>query len=117
GTNGSVGTTTVTGTGKLSPGSSPGKFFTGNIALNSGSLFAIELNGVTPGSLHDQLVVTGTVNLGGATLQGSVGYVPAVGQEFTIIDNNGSSDDVTGTFNGIINGGTATLGAYNFTVN
>ncbi|MFL5328733.1 MAG: beta strand repeat-containing protein [Gemmataceae bacterium] len=116
GTNGSVGTTTVTGTGRIAPGNSPGKLTTGNIVFNSASVFAVELNGTTAGSSYDQLAVSGTVNLGGATLQGSLGFVPTPGQVFKIIDNDGTGDAVTGTFNGYIEGASVPVGPYNFTI-
>ncbi len=56
------------------------------------------------------LQVTGTVNLGGATLDGSVaaGFSPTIGQQFTIIDNDGA-DAVVGTFAGAAEGGFVSL--------
>ncbi|MFL5327468.1 MAG: M36 family metallopeptidase [Gemmataceae bacterium] len=116
GGSGSVGTTTVTGTGKVAPGNSPGQLTTGNIAFNSGSVFSVELNGPNVGSDYDQLVVNGTVNLGGATLSPSLGYSPASNQVFKIIDNDGTGDAVTGTFNGYIEGATVVIGGVNFTI-
>ncbi|MFL5330019.1 MAG: beta strand repeat-containing protein [Gemmataceae bacterium] len=116
GGSGSVGTTTVTGTGKIAPGNSPGKLATVNIAFNSGSVINIELNGPNVGNDYDQLVVNGTVDLGGATLSPSLGYTPSVGQVFKIIDNDGTGDAATGTFNGYIEGATVTISGVNFTI-
>jgi hypothetical protein len=110
---GSVGTTTVSATGTLSPGTSPGILSVGNMVLNSGSVFVAELNGSTAGSGYDQVNVTGTVNLGGATFSGSLGYVPVLNSVLTIVNNDGS-DSITGTFNGISEGDTVTIGAYKF---
>ena len=49
--------------------------------------------------------MTGTVNLGGAALEGDVlsGFVPSVGNSFTIVDNDGT-DAVAGTFAGLAEG-------------
>ncbi|MFL5329709.1 MAG: reprolysin-like metallopeptidase [Gemmataceae bacterium] len=107
GGSGSVGTTSVTSTGKVAPGSGPGKLATGNIAFNSGSLLTVELNGANPGADYDQLVVSGTLNLGGATLNASLSYTPTLNQAFKIIDNDGTLDAVTGTFNGYVEGATS----------
>ena len=57
---------------------------------------------------HDQLNVTGTVTLGGATLTPPAafgGFTPTAGQTFVII-NNDSTDAVSGTFNGLPEGAT-----------
>ena len=116
GTNGTVGTTTVSNTGKVAPGTSPGKLTTGNIAFNVLSEFTVELNGNSPGTSYDQLAVNGTVNLGSAKLFGSVGYLPAPGQVFKIIDNDGS-DTISTTFESQPEGSTVTFGAYKFIIN
>ena len=106
--NGSV---TVT-SGTVAPGSSPGILNTGNISFASGSTYAVEIGGTTAGNAsnnHDQLNVTGTVNLGSATLSLSSfnGFVPGAGQTFTII-NNDDTDAITGIFNGLAEGATIT---------
>ena len=52
----------------------PAKIFkTGNVAFSAGSTFTVALNGTTAGTGYDQLSVTGTVNLAGATLDDSAG--------------------------------------------
>ncbi|MGI9428482.1 MAG: hypothetical protein ACR2NM_07485 [Bythopirellula sp.] len=60
----------------------------------------IELGGTTPGSEHDQLASTGTVDLGG-TLDVSLvdlsnGYAPTAGDQFEIVTS--SVNGITGTF-------------------
>lgn len=82
---------------------------TGNLAL-SGSLSA-QIGGTAAGSGHDQIKVTGTVNLTGATLDASFisGFASATGNRFTLIDND-ASDAVTGTFTGLAEGETLTVG-------
>src|SRR5262249_30077961 len=97
--------------GTVSPGTSPGILSTGNLDLQSQSALAIDLTGTTPGSGYDQLKVTGTVNLGGATLTPTLTFAPASNTVFTIIDNDGA-DPVTGTFSGLPEGATLTIGAY-----
>ncbi|MFL5327753.1 MAG: beta strand repeat-containing protein [Gemmataceae bacterium] len=115
GGSGIAGTVTVISTGAVSPGSSPGKLSTGNIGFNSGSIFSVELNGPNAGTNYDQLAVLGTVTLGGATLQGTVGFLPTGGQQFIIIDHQ-LPGDVTGTFNGYAEGATVVLSGLAFTI-
>lgn len=47
---------------------SPGIITTGNLTLRAGSTFAAELNGATPGTEADQVVVNGDADMTGATL-------------------------------------------------
>ncbi|MFL5329473.1 MAG: beta strand repeat-containing protein [Gemmataceae bacterium] len=111
GGSGSVGTVTVSGTGKVAPGNSPGKLTTGNITFNTNSIFSVELNGAVAGTGYDQISVNGTVNLGNATLNTSYnGFSIPGGQVFRVIDNDGA-DAVTGTFNGLPDGATISVGA------
>ena len=61
----------------------------------------IEIAGTNPASQFDNLIVNGTINLGGATLAASlVSFTPAATDSFTIIDND-LADAVTGTFSGL----------------
>jgi fibronectin-binding autotransporter adhesin len=121
GTLGGTGTTgTVTSTasgGTLAPGSPPpGILNTGNVNLSSGSpTFSVALNSTTAGSGYTQDNVTGTVNLTGATLSGSVGYTPVNGDSYTIIAND-STDAVTGTFAGLPEGSGVVLGGKSFQI-
>lgn len=87
----------------------PGTYFpndgtagSGNVVLASGTQFTASINSPTDVST---LKLTGTINLGGADLELRTGgtMVPA-GTTATIIDNDGS-DPVTGTFNGLPEGG------------
>src|SRR5688572_678303 len=106
---------TLTGLGKVGglransgatvqPGGATPQYLTsvGDVDLNAGSTLNIRLNGPTEGFNYDQLRVQGTLTLGG-TLNIMLGYLPAVGTDFTIIDNDGS-DDITGTFAGLPEG-------------
>jgi fibronectin-binding autotransporter adhesin len=91
---------TVASAGVIAPGNSPGILSTGNVTLTGGSL-AIEIGGPNAGNTasdHDQLDVTGSVSLGNgvAQLLLSGAYVPSVGDDFVIIDNDGAADFTTG---------------------
>ncbi|MBK7003060.1 MAG: cadherin domain-containing protein [Rhodoferax sp.] len=83
---------------------------TGNLIVN-GTLSA-QINGASAGAAssgYDQIKVTGTVNLSGATLDvsGST-HTPVTGNSFKLIDNDGS-DAITGTFAGLAEGATITV--------
>lgn len=71
--------------GVLAPGSSPGILNLGSLSLLSGSTLQMEINGVVPGTEHDQLVVAGSAELAG-NLDLVFGYVPAAGDTFTLIE-------------------------------
>ena len=91
--------------GTLAPGTSPGILQTASVTFASGSTFDVEMGGTTAGNgsgFHDQLSVTGTVNLGGATLNLASfgGFTPTSGDQFVIIDNDGA-DTISGTFSGL----------------
>ncbi|MGB7347544.1 MAG: LamG-like jellyroll fold domain-containing protein, partial [Pirellulaceae bacterium] len=123
GTLGGIGTIDgeVINNGIVAPGNSPGILNTGNFTFATGSTLLVELGGTSPGNTatdHDQLNVTGTVDLGsGATL--SVlefgGFTPSVGDSFVIINNDGV-DPISGTFSGLANGATVSNGAFNYTI-
>jgi len=94
--------------GTVAPGLSPGILHTGSVHFVGGSTFAVEIGGSTPGNTsnhHDQLNVTGTVTIDTAGEGVSLstlsfdGFVPTVGQEFVLIDNDGS-DPIAGAFAG-----------------
>ena len=103
-----VGTVQVNSGGTINPGTSPGILTTtGSATFASGSTYAVEINGLTPGTQHDQLAVSGTVSLGNATLtlSGTYSAPPSPPLEsITIIDNDGSLDTVAGIFNGLPEG-------------
>ena len=106
---------TVNTGGTVAPGLSPGILNTGDVSLSSSSTFAVELDGTTAGTGYDQLAVTGTVALGGSTLDVTLGFSPAPNDSFTIINNDGS-DAVSSNFLGLAEGGTFTSGPFEFTI-
>jgi autotransporter-associated beta strand protein len=105
------GTVTVNSGGTVAPGQSPGILSTGSVTFNGGSNFSVELAGTTAGTGYDRLKVTGTVALNNPNLNLNLSFTPTPGNRFTIIDNDGTSDPVTGTFNGLAEEGIATVGS------
>ncbi len=102
-------------TGTVSPGTSPGILsIVGDVVFTTGSQFAVELTSpyALAGSHYDQLDVTGTVDLGGATLSltGSSGS-SAAGLVQTIVNNDGT-DAVSNTFDGLEDGAAVGDGGY-----
>jgi fibronectin-binding autotransporter adhesin len=113
--NGTVGVLTLT-TGEVAPGQSPGVLNSGSLSFTGGALDE-ELGGTGAGQ-YDQLNVTGTVSLGaGTTLNTSLynGFAPKGGDSFTIINNDGT-DAVSGTFSGLAEGATFTVGSTVFKI-
>lgn len=102
--------------GSVAPGMSPGVLNSGNLAFTGGT-YDVELAGTSTGE-YDQLNVTGTVNLGNATVL-SVNhynkYWPTLGNTYTIINNDGN-DAVTGTFNGLAEGATVNVSGVVYTI-
>ena len=106
---------TVSAGGVVSPGiAGPGTLSTGNVAMGSNAVYQADLNGT--GGPADQLAVTGTVDVTGSTVHLFVNGPLAVGNSFTIINNDGT-DPVVGQF---ASGATVTAfndPRYQFTVN
>jgi autotransporter-associated beta strand protein len=104
---GTVGALTIQAGGTHAPGNSPGIQPVGNYTQN-GTL-AIELNGLTAGTQHDRVDVTGTVDITGSTLSlSSMSYVAASNDLIFILLNDGS-DAITGTFTGLAEGASVGL--------
>jgi hypothetical protein len=105
---------TFNNTGNVQVGDAAGHgiLSTGNVSLRSGNVYTAALAGETAGSGYGQLNVTGTVNLGGATLNLTGGlFTPTAGAVYTLINNDGT-DLVTGTFNGLPEGTLLTVGNF-----
>ena len=97
----------------LAPGTSPGKLNSGNVAFSAGSIFMPEVNGTTAGTSYDQLNVTGTVDLGGATLVTSGTINTSPGTDIVLINNDGN-DAISGTFDGLPEGSLVTINGIKF---
>ena len=109
-----VGAVNVASGATLSPGTSTGVLVTGNLSLAAGATHLVDIVGTTAGAGHDQVQVSGTVNLAGATLSLSVGAV-APGTAFTIIANDGT-DAVIGSFAGLAEGAIVDAGTARFSI-
>lgn len=107
---------TVNTGGSFAPGNlGIGTFTTtGALTLNSGAIYALQFN--SSNSTADKIVATG-VSLAGASLNASdLGTANLVGgATFTIIDNT-SANPVSGTFAGLPEGATFTVGANLFRI-
>ena len=102
GGNGQI-TGNVDNAGTVGPGNSPGILtIDGNYEQDAAGTLAIELNGTTPGTEHDPLVITGNATLDG-TLDVSLlfGFDLEEAMEFEIMDIAGTR---TGTFDGLNQG-------------
>ena len=84
----------------------------------------VELNGPTAGTGYSQLNVNGAVQLGSTqletdqlgndcTLNASLGFTPTKGEQFTIVQ---STAPVVGTFQGLPEGASLTIGNTSFTI-
>ena len=96
------------GGGVIAPGTGPGVLSVYLTYWNPLVTLAVELNGLTPGTGHDQLASIFPPELGGATLAVSLGFTPAVGDTFVIMDS--VFDSVVGTFAGLPEGALITNG-------
>ncbi len=113
---GQVGRVTVAfGRGRVAPGNSPGILTTSNLLFTGVTTNTFELNGLTPGSGHDQIRVHGTVTLSGTRLEVTTGFTPATGDTFTLIDNDGA-DAVIDTCVGLPEGALLAGGAQVFRI-
>jgi autotransporter-associated beta strand protein len=101
--------------GKVTPGNSPGSLKTGAFTLDTSSTLELDLNGTNAGVTYDQVSVIGAVNLGGAILHPMLGFNSASTNKFVIIANDGN-DPVVGTFHGLPEGATLTVGSAQFQI-
>ncbi|TXT37696.1 MAG: hypothetical protein FD138_589 [Planctomycetota bacterium] len=89
----------------LAAGSSPGQVnITGSLTLTSNDTLPIEINGTNAATQFDNFVVSGNVDLGGATLAASrlTSFVPANGDSFKIIDIGGTAINTLVGFTGYL---------------
>jgi len=87
--------TVFTNDGITAPGNSPGTLtYIGNFLPSATGVLDIELGGLTPGSGHDQLAVTGNAVLNG-TIEVSVtgSFIPAPGDSFVVLTTTGTVSD------------------------
>lgn len=110
---GAVGDVTATANVVPGPGSGAfaGYFDTGNLDLRSASRLRLDLKGPRAGISYDRVRVTGSVALSGTALTqiGFDTFKPAIGQVFLAVANDGD-DPISGTFNGLAEGASITVG-------
>ncbi|MCL4206670.1 MAG: hypothetical protein KJ000_29655, partial [Pirellulaceae bacterium] len=114
------GKVTTAGSASVSPGPSTGLLTINNganaaLQLGAGTTFTAQVNGTIPGTEHDQLKVTGEVDLTGAVLDISGTIVSLPGQVVVLIDNDGS-DPVIGTFAGRPEGSLVNVNGIDFAI-
>ena len=130
GGSGNTGAVTVNSGGTLAPGRSAAILdvpvnglsggagilhVAGDVVLNLGATYLVDLNGIAVGTSYDQVAVMGAVNLGGALLSVSLGFAPNIGDVFTIVDND-AADAIGGTFDGLAEGDEITAGGETFAI-
>jgi hypothetical protein len=113
---GTVGALYVFTDGTLAPGLSPGCLSSGNLTLSGN--YDVEIDGATVCTQYDQTDVTGTVNLSDGTLNilKLASYDPTAAGATFIIINNDSTDAVTGTFAGLVEGAKTTVDGVEYTI-
>ena len=108
---GTVDVGTLFNQGNLNPGTSPGIITIDGDADFTGGILNFEVNGLTPGTEHDQIIVTGSVTLGG-TINVTAGFAPSEGDTFDLITCGGTGcGGAFGTENLPANFGLSNLGA------
>ncbi|QJR11376.1 hypothetical protein DSM104443_02451 [Usitatibacter rugosus] len=103
----------VNSSGSFAPGLSPGLFTVDSLNLAAGTL-EVEISGLAAGTQYDQVRANIGASVGGA-LNVALGYAPATGDVFRIVDNLGPSA-TAGTFAGLPEGAIVTAGASKFRI-
>ena len=103
---GTVGALTVSTGGFINPGNSPGTLDVDGDYSQLG-LYTAEINGLTAGTQHDQINVSGTVNITGGSLATMFTGTYAANDLLFILLND-STDAITGNFSGLAQGATVT---------
>ncbi len=71
------------------------------ISFDADAVLQIELGGNTPGSGYDRLQIAGSVTIDpAAVLDLSLQFVPTAGDQFLILENDGTGDPISGSFAG-----------------
>lgn len=106
------------GTTTIAPGESPGTLtINGNLTLGSGNTLAMEIGGLTQGSLYDYLDVNGVTTLAGildVNLDSIFGGTLTGGETFTLLTSNST---LTGSFSNVANGSRLNVLGGSFQVN
>lgn len=102
---GTAGLVNVSSGAKLAPGvGGPGLLTTNGLTMVGGAVLNMEINSTTPATGYDRLSVVGTVDITDATLSLGGTYNTGGNNLFFILLNDGV-DGISGTFNGLAEGG------------
>lgn len=105
GGSGTIGALTVSSGAFINPGNSTGILNTGS--YTQGGLYTAEINGLTAGSLYDQINAGGTVDITGGSLSTLFTGSYSLNDIVFLLLNDGS-DVITGTFAGLSQDATVT---------
>ena len=106
---GSVSGVTIASGATLSPGSggAGALTITNGLTIAAGGSLMVDVAGTVAGTQYDQLIVTGTVDITGASLSVNHSYTGSDGDSYTVIVND-STDAISGTFSGVAEGAAVT---------
>lgn len=111
-----AGSVTVNAGGELKAGNSVGKLQVAGVTMNTGATFLFEILGVTtPGVDYSQLISTSLVTLNAPNLNLAAGGNLVNGAVLAMIRND-SNLSVAGTFNGLPEGATFTVGPFQYQI-
>jgi len=107
----------VIGNGLISPGPlhGPGTLSGGPLLMLSAGKFFVHLNGTEPGSGYDRFLTDFDVSLNGCTLESSLAFPSPAGSQFVILRKD-TPGPVTGTFSGLPEGATLSIGGAQFRI-
>jgi autotransporter-associated beta strand protein len=115
GGSGTIGALTVSSGGFINPGNSPGILNTGDY-VQAGTYIA-EITGLIPGTEHDQINVTGTVDITGGSLTAVFSAGTYAANDLIFILLNDGDDAIIGTFTDLAQGATVTsYGGFNWNI-
>ena len=105
GGSGTVGELTVSSGGFINPGNSPGILNVSGDYTQAG-LYTAEITGLTAGTEHDQINVTGSVDITGGSLTALFTAGTYAANDLIFILLNDGVDAITGTYSGFAQGAT-----------
>jgi autotransporter-associated beta strand protein len=115
GGSGTVGVLTVSSGAFINPGNSPGILNTGD--YTQVGTYSAEITGIVAGTEHDQINVTGTVDITGGSLTTLFSAGTYAENDLIFILLNDGADAITGTYAGLANGALVeNFGGFNWTI-
>lgn len=89
----------------------------GGLSFDAASTMQVDVTGAAAGTGFDQVVASGPISLGGATLNMSLGsFIPAGTETFTLINNTGAGA-ISGAFGNYVQGSPVDLAGKTFFIN